>query len=887
MSATINVNVRTVVHKSSNGVSMVFPDVCKTPTPSGPVPIPYPNIAQSSDTAMGSTSVAMDGNPIMLKGSVFSTSTGDEAGSVGGVASGVIKGKAEFVNYSFDVMVEGKNVPRLGDMMLHNKGSACNTPPTPEIQPPLPPGMPATEPEPLKEEPPKKIKLKSIYAHQQLTQLAKDVSEAAFIIMLMPIFGDDIPVAAYGKLYRALSDGNLQPPEIEVLRGGIRGHYAAFDSKSRKILVRDFVAEDSPKDEEMRQILFIALLEEYGHFIDWMLRNQYSVVGGDAKDDEGSIYAYRVAVLDVVNQSEIHFADVESDAYSGPIKLDISSSHQAAQKYANKEAQMDDAKYGDYEYFGAGMGDKHNTRSWAHQKIEQRALSEAGFDPVDQWKIYFGNWLRDFSQMVDPAVVRPADDKIVQAQGLYNHFKFARMPALDTVTLSREAITKLLGILAWQEFKNGDVQFGLRVKNLLMGSQGMEILGAYRPEEHIDNPKPQGEPDTWKDARLIDPVFAGPPTLTQLAVNPITGLKNYIATPTPGQSFPTAVQYMTSQLQKAMAAGRNDEGFRYFGGGLHVLEDFFSHSNFVELSFIKLGYSKVVPWVQGNENKLPSGHWPLVTGCFGSTDILASVGPKIANMIPHKMEDYTLIKPGERTPTDQTILIVLEDLKKSQKADSTQKKLSYLGIEAGSLHKWYQDYLSLRDEVNSGKSSEYVKWLFEGKHKTMQLFLYVTNFALYNTGFYASRVVDDLQTLVGPNYGTDPTHSQLAKDDEEHHFHDIAAQLAVEAVTAVGKAMANYWSGIRVVNPAAIAESYIKHPKDCTWMEARMRSWAASNPASMKRAESATAYEHAHHEAAESYDAAMKRYRMEEENWGNRYIKSIQLLNDYFGEKTK
>ncbi|MDH3213180.1 MAG: DUF4150 domain-containing protein [Myxococcales bacterium] len=136
MPATTNANDRTVVHKKSSGISTAFPDVCKTPTPAGPIPIPYPNIAMSSDTAKGSKKVKVDGEPIMLKGSNFSTSTCDEAGSALGVVSNKIKGKAEFVNYSFDVKVEGKNVPRLGDMMLQNKGGSPNTPPFPEVQPP-------------------------------------------------------------------------------------------------------------------------------------------------------------------------------------------------------------------------------------------------------------------------------------------------------------------------------------------------------------------------------------------------------------------------------------------------------------------------------------------------------------------------------------------------------------------------------------------------------------------------------------------------------------------------------------------------------------------------------------------------------------------------------
>ncbi|WHZ21858.1 MAG: hypothetical protein OJF47_000970 [Nitrospira sp.] len=142
MGVTVGVNGLSVVHKDSGGVTTAFPDVCKTPTPGGPVPIPYPNIAKSSDTAKGSKTVKCDGNPICLKDSNFSTSTGDEAGSAGGgVVSNKIKGKAEFVNFSFDVKVEGKNVARAFDLMLHNDK---NTPPFPLIQPPTV-GVPSHE----------------------------------------------------------------------------------------------------------------------------------------------------------------------------------------------------------------------------------------------------------------------------------------------------------------------------------------------------------------------------------------------------------------------------------------------------------------------------------------------------------------------------------------------------------------------------------------------------------------------------------------------------------------------------------------------------------------------------------------------------------------------
>jgi hypothetical protein len=134
MPVTVGVNFMSVVHAGSNGITSAFPDVCKTPAPPAPpIPIPYPNIAKSSDTAQGASTVKCDGNPVCVKDSNFMVSTGDEAGSLLGVASNKIKGKAEFVNFSFDVKFEGKNVPRAMDLMLHNDK---NTPPFPVIQGP-------------------------------------------------------------------------------------------------------------------------------------------------------------------------------------------------------------------------------------------------------------------------------------------------------------------------------------------------------------------------------------------------------------------------------------------------------------------------------------------------------------------------------------------------------------------------------------------------------------------------------------------------------------------------------------------------------------------------------------------------------------------------------
>jgi len=113
-------NMRGIAHRGSGGMSTVFPDVCKTPTNGGPVPVPYPNTGKSSDTILGPLTVTVDGQMPMTKGAQYALSSGDEAGTVGGVMSQRFMGPCEFMLYSFDVKFEGKNVCRLGDPLFHN-----------------------------------------------------------------------------------------------------------------------------------------------------------------------------------------------------------------------------------------------------------------------------------------------------------------------------------------------------------------------------------------------------------------------------------------------------------------------------------------------------------------------------------------------------------------------------------------------------------------------------------------------------------------------------------------------------------------------------------------------------------------------------------------------
>lgn len=125
------VNSRSPVTKKSSGTVITGPDVCKTPTPGGPVPIPYPNISKSSDLAKGSKNVKINGASVCLDSSEFSTSIGDDAGTLKGIISNTHKGKAFPIMGSFDVKIEGKSAVRNVDPFL---GNGRNTPPAPIMQ---------------------------------------------------------------------------------------------------------------------------------------------------------------------------------------------------------------------------------------------------------------------------------------------------------------------------------------------------------------------------------------------------------------------------------------------------------------------------------------------------------------------------------------------------------------------------------------------------------------------------------------------------------------------------------------------------------------------------------------------------------------------------------
>ncbi|CAO1605666.1 hypothetical protein XANCAGTX0491_009172 [Xanthoria calcicola] len=259
--------------------------------------------------------------------------------------------------------------------------------------------------------------------------------------------------------------------------------------------------------------------------------------------------------------------------------------------------------------FGAGniaSIAKIEGQNWRHGDIEDtllnilisRAAGGKKFSKMDVKRVYFGNWLRDYSQAVDVGTVK---------------------------YVSAEAIRILLWVLGFMSFGYATKEFEVTT----------ERLGCYRPEEHIDNPKDYADNI---DARQYDRRLRGPvDERRELAIDPRTGLKAYIATE--GMGIATSAGLIRDLFRRSVQLGRQYgrsqdkadlyEALRLLGTGCHCLEDYSAHSNYTELALIELGERDVFPHVgrrtQITLQETGRSVFPCVTGTFGGVDFLHSV----------------------------------------------------------------------------------------------------------------------------------------------------------------------------------------------------------------------------------------------------------------------
>lgn len=544
--------------------------------------------------------------------------------------------------------------------------------------------------EPL-EQKQRKIVLKSTYPYDELYDISKQLSKSTFINLLTSFFEQDIPWKSYEDLYRRLRrDKKPLMPPIVVVEEHLKGNrYAAFNSDTESIEIRrscviQAVEGNKNKRENAKQLLLLALLEEYGHYIDHYLRNHCSKVGGDAKKDEGAVFSYYLTNYWITDE-KIDFGTIEIDGVATPLSIDLSKVVQDFNEL--KKRIEEDQKEGPREFFTSGKKDSENNEYGHFDFIkvleENDILNKYGIC----W-IYLGNYLRDMSQVITPMLTALSKSDRALIDGVSPHILENKPAFLDSFLLSRNTWANVIEAMAAnfiiteigtglegsktnepkfledilkpsevggleeddnesttntnrrsrkkkykKILKDKGVVYGLKLADFAgkyvhflkyFDEVTPELLGVSRTEEHIDNPLTA----FTFDEKTKDYYYCPPeakPSLTD-----VYGMKRYIRNESKGveipvdnqtdlaqkqgmyeSGLPTAVKTMKKFFKNGVTTFKNTDkadkdrllGLTDIGAALHILEDYFAHSNFCEILLIKLGVS-VYPWVDITDAEL-------------------------------------------------------------------------------------------------------------------------------------------------------------------------------------------------------------------------------------------------------------------------------------------
>ncbi|HGM5579627.1 TPA: HET-C-related protein [Pseudomonas putida] len=627
------------------------------------------------------------------------------------------------------------------------------------------------------------------FALDRLTDIARPLSPEAFRALLTPVFGDDLPDSGYQQLQDALRDGTLDNP-VHQVSPQVEGK-ACYDNASRIIHLHPDVIATAQQQPQAACELATILLHEFGHHLDNLLRQDFTTrlddghasVAEDAELEEGARFAYLIGCSESGPQGELQIAHLTEADRTITLRANAQAMRLFIRQSQDDQAQRANTNEGSREGFSAGKGDKKRPDlSWGHESIEDD-LKYAGFNEQQRKAIYFGNWLRDYSQLLDP--------KLVRAQHAPNEFPRK---------LSRKVLTQLVDLLALKAFPSLQGTPAERSHYVVTP----QMLGVYRPTEHIDNPYnpiPSATDPRTIDADFEQPVAEDDP---RLQVDPATSMKRHIF---------SSVDYMCERLRDAMTQGPTPKGLREFGAALHVLEDYFAHSNYAELSLHKQGHDTVLTWTAQTDCK---HSWPIVTGMFAGSDVIASLAEPMANILFAPSGDFENITPGQRSETELALLILLQDHPDPQWQDHLNSALEI------------RDTLADLPGFNAARRVSWIATSPLRRATELPKLGYRTILNLIGNS------VADIQThkmgnpmLTG---STNPTHSQLAKDHDVHPLHTLATLMARVAVRDVGFAMYKYWEGGRLRDPVKIARSYFTHPNDSTWQDELVGTWASEHP---------------------------------------------------------
>lgn len=120
---------------TAGGTCFALPDTCLTPAPPAPpVPVPYPNTAQCAQAQSFCAKVLVENRESLTLQSKIPRSQGDEAGSQGGVMSGVFGDQVAWKKGSGKVFFGGAAAVMVTSPTAHN-GASANAPAGMQVAP--------------------------------------------------------------------------------------------------------------------------------------------------------------------------------------------------------------------------------------------------------------------------------------------------------------------------------------------------------------------------------------------------------------------------------------------------------------------------------------------------------------------------------------------------------------------------------------------------------------------------------------------------------------------------------------------------------------------------------------------------------------------------------
>lgn len=438
------------------------------------------------------------------------------------------------------------------------------------------------------------------------------------------------------------------------------------------------------------------------------------------------------------------------------------------------------------------------------------------FTGLDVKRIYFGNWLRDFSQALDVGALSKAD---------------------------RSNILTVIMIMGFVSLGYATQEFEIT----------QERIGVYRPEEHVDNPKGYPNPE-GEDARKYDPRLRGPVREIELQVDPKTGMRNYIRNE--AGDWDTSAGYVRKSLLQCIELGRRSrqtgntadeyEAYRLLGQSCHTLEDIPAHSNWIELALIEMGHTQVFPFVgentyiQGIGNGRPI--YPMTTGTFSSTDFIHSLLGEASDHISEaSVSDINRAidnaKAHGGASSFETMRGLVSQIPGSSGSEITRDMNGMRDIQQRAaanpssltpqdVYKNLWQILIFRDKIMMTlEKIPGLSWLMAKISDTLSAFVMTTIEPLIKPAMKtlttqlqagAHTVInkaDQYEVFTNPN-AMDPTHSLLSKDHFDLILNEVGGNLAVIIIKHTVNNVVRAWDDPSI-NPHQIIDTILEcmfHP---------------------------------------------------------------------------